>query len=161
MKLQRVKSWLNRNKPVSQKPMKHKYTRAPTLRGVVAYYMARDVEEKTRELSGAAPGSQEYLKYYQPALTAVVNNLTEEKQTEYEETAEEWTKTGPPPEVQQANFGRSGEVAARQFATEMFRQMGVRVFILGGFKNADGAPTVWECVDSHVHVPPADSVTQV
>jgi hypothetical protein len=72
------------------------------LRHVVAHERKGEVEEETRALSGASPGTREYFAKYQAGLNAVCDRLTGEELEEYKATAREWNERTPPKEIQRA-----------------------------------------------------------
>jgi hypothetical protein len=49
----------------------------------------------------APPGSDLYLAHYKNALTSVMEELSDEKRSQYLQLAMEWRRHGPPPEIQQ------------------------------------------------------------
>jgi hypothetical protein len=70
------------------------------LKQVVGHVLKARVEDICKENTGALPGTSEYLAGYQKALSEVVEELTEEEESEYKALMDEWTSTSPPLELQ-------------------------------------------------------------
>jgi hypothetical protein len=56
--------------------------------------------ELAQEMSGSAPGTQEFLGSLQPATTRLWNELSVEEQENYAETANDWSENTPPNHIQ-------------------------------------------------------------
>ncbi|KAF6746104.1 hypothetical protein DFP72DRAFT_1076685 [Ephemerocybe angulata] len=77
---------------------------------------------------------------FQKALSYELSLLTEEEVKEMQDTAANWNKEGPPPEVQrQLAFDRALPVV-RQFIHNMYKSMGVRMAVLVGFEGPGKEP---------------------
>lgn len=60
-----------------------------------------EIAEEVSALSGATPGSKEWMTKYQASLQVVVDRLTPEEVAEYERLAQEWNSETPDSKVQQ------------------------------------------------------------
>ena len=54
------------------------------------------------------------------------------------ETAEEWSTSYPPPDVQAKTADKKGAQYVEHFTQEMWRQCGMRVFVLSAWKSLTG-----------------------
>jgi hypothetical protein len=68
---------------------------------VVGALHHKEIEQLCRKHSQAVPGEKSYLKSYQKVLKTYTEGLPEDQQTQYQETANEWSDRSPPPEIQQ------------------------------------------------------------
>ena len=71
-----------------------------TARTVVRETRKAELKQQIVDRYGAAAGSREMFRYYQPALTELIKGLTEDEMAEAEETAKEWNSMGGPGEAQ-------------------------------------------------------------
>lgn len=67
---------------------------------MVLHKKKAEVEEEVRRLSGASPGSKEYIKWFQEGLKNVCQNLNEVEKVEMMEEVESWNNRSPPGNVQ-------------------------------------------------------------
>lgn len=140
--LQSVKKYLQNRQTKKEKKPLIRY-RKLTWRQVVADRHAKDLEALVRELSGdAKKGSREYVAKYQTGLKQLCDGLSDEKRQEYKKVAEEWDAAGAPEAVQRKSVERHGADIVRQFAEQAYKMMGMRVFVLGAFKDGAGKPSV-------------------
>ncbi|KAG1819023.1 uncharacterized protein BJ212DRAFT_1479151 [Suillus subaureus] len=93
-----------------------------------------EVEEETRQ----KPNQKEVLKRYQPMMMAIMKGLNKKELEEAEAKANEWTNQAPDAAVQAKTAEQKGEKMIKQFATEMFAQAGMRLFVLGSWKDEKG-----------------------
>jgi hypothetical protein len=94
--------------------------------------------EEIIELTGGRAGDKDMIGNYQAALNTVLKGMTDEERQLAEETAEEWTNKAPPPEVQAIFADKKADAVAKSFASHMWKQGGVRVFVMSAWKKADG-----------------------
>ena len=127
---------------------------------MVAHEWKREIEELCRTASGHVPGSKGYFKKYQKVLSKYVATLTEDDRTQYEAMAKEWTERSPPATVQQKSASlvvtfdpnlqeaRMAEKYTQQyvkeFSEQMWKQLGIRVFVLTAHKDTAGTIDVSE-----------------
>jgi len=106
---------------------------------MVIYHRHRDeVMQRIEEETGAKPGEKGMFKHYQAAIRDVMDEMPEEEVEKARETAEEWSNRFPPPDVQARTADKKGAEFVEHFAKEMWRQCGMRVFVLSAWKNSEG-----------------------
>lgn len=86
------------------------------------------------ELTGARAGDKEMIGNYQAALNTILEGMTDEEWQLAEDTAEEWTNKAPSAEVQAKFAERKAEMVTKSFASYMWKQGGVRVFVMSAWK---------------------------
>jgi hypothetical protein len=91
-------------------------------------YILQQIHEEHEEETGQKPGQKEVLKRYQPTMTAIMNGLDN---NELEEARADAT-------VQAKTAKKKGEKMIKHFANEMFTQTGMRLFVLGSWKDEKG-----------------------
>ncbi|KAG1814384.1 uncharacterized protein BJ212DRAFT_1482119 [Suillus subaureus] len=128
--IQKYKEWFHNHKKcrANAKPsmkLQRKWT---------AHQIWDEVEEETRQ----KPNQKEVLKRYQLMMTAIMKGLNKKKLEEAEAKANEWTNQVPNAAVQAKAAEQKGEKMIKQFATEMFAQAGMRLFVLGSWKDKKG-----------------------
>jgi hypothetical protein len=105
----------------------------------VIYHQKRDeVMQRIEEETGAKPGQPGMFKHYQAAIRDVMNEMPEEELQKARDTAEEWSNRFPPSDVQAKTADKKGAEYIEHFAQEMWRQCGMRVFVLSAWKNSEG-----------------------
>ncbi|KAG2067291.1 hypothetical protein BDR04DRAFT_1159335 [Suillus decipiens] len=77
-------------------------------------------------------------KHYQVAVKRVMAELDKDELEKAKETAEEWSNNFPPPKVQAQVARKKGSAYMEHFSKEMWRQCGMRVFVLSAWKNEQG-----------------------
>ena len=60
-----------------------------------------EIENETRELSGAKPGTAVYIAQYQPAWANIICTLLPSEKDKFGILCEEWNRQGPPEDVRQ------------------------------------------------------------
>ncbi|KAI9456959.1 hypothetical protein BJY52DRAFT_1187564 [Lactarius psammicola] len=93
-------------------------------------------------MSGSRPGSAAYLGCYKKAVKIINERLDEETRVKYRAEAKKWTEQRPPHGQQQRMFEKHGINTMREFSESMYHQYGVRVAILGGYRDADDEPAI-------------------
>lgn len=98
---QKVKAWYSNNgrRKDKDRAVKLVPTRV-SLGTVIASEEKEAIEGEVRRLSGAAPGSKEYLRYYRQGLKNVKESLPPGKLQQYQTATTDWEQNGYPPEVQ-------------------------------------------------------------
>ncbi|KAF9230858.1 hypothetical protein BU15DRAFT_83097 [Melanogaster broomeanus] len=135
---QAYKNWLyNHGRRKASKRLV-KYGKTYTARDVIKVQKKEEIQNLIEVERGAKPGEREMIASYQWGVNQVMNGLTEEEVQEAERQAEEWRKAKPPPEVQARTALQKGERYVREFAEEMWRQCGMRVALLGTWKDRNG-----------------------
>jgi hypothetical protein len=69
-------------------------------------------------------------KHYQAAVKGVMAELDNDELEKAKETAEELSNNFPPPEIQAQIAHKKGPAYMEHFSKEMWRQCGMRVFVL-------------------------------
>jgi hypothetical protein len=132
------KTWLFNNKKKKERKDMIKYGRKWTSRMVI-YQQNRDkVLKRIEEESGEKPGGPGMFKHYQAAVKRVMTELDDDKLAKAKEMVEEWSYNFPPPEIQAEVAHKKGPAYMEHFLNEMWRQCGMRVFVLSAWKNEKG-----------------------
>ncbi|KAJ3533261.1 hypothetical protein NMY22_g7407 [Coprinellus aureogranulatus] len=76
--------------------------------------------------------------YFQRALTAEWESLSDQERQSYEEKATLWRSLGPDDEERRRMAEEHAPRTIRSFATNLYRQMGVRMFILATWEDTQG-----------------------
>ncbi|KAG1838435.1 hypothetical protein DFJ58DRAFT_733809 [Suillus subalutaceus] len=97
-----------------------------------------DGTEEIEEETGEKPAHKEVLRRYQPTMTAIMYQLDKKELQEAEAKADKWTNQAPNAAVQAKTARKKGEKMVKNFAKEMFTQAGMRVFVLGSWKDEKG-----------------------
>ncbi|KAG2071485.1 hypothetical protein BDR04DRAFT_1117671 [Suillus decipiens] len=131
------KTWLFNNKKKERKDM-IKYGRKWMPRMVIYQQNWEEVLKRIEDKSREKPGAPGMFKHYQVAVKRVMAELDKDKLEKAKETAEEWLNNFPPPKVQAQVTQKKGLAYMEHFSKEMWRQCGIRVFVLSGWKNEQG-----------------------
>ncbi|KAG2347674.1 hypothetical protein BDR05DRAFT_996755 [Suillus weaverae] len=94
----------------------------------------KEIIEKTR----ARPGGKEMIKNYQGAVNAIMAGLCDEQLEEAKKTAIEWSSKAPPTNVQAEFAQKKAPCMMKDLATQLWRQAGMRIFILSAWKTEEG-----------------------
>jgi hypothetical protein len=106
---------------------------------MVIYQQNRDkVLKRIEDESGEKPGGPGMFKHYQAAVKRVMTELGGGELAKAKEMAEEWSNNFPPPEIQVEVACKKGPAYMEHFSNEMWRQCGMRVFVLSAWKNEKG-----------------------
>ncbi|KAG1847238.1 hypothetical protein F4604DRAFT_1688113 [Suillus subluteus] len=127
---QMYKTWLFNNKKKKERKATIKYGRKWTPRMVVYQQKREEVLKRIEEESGAKPGDPSMFKHYQAAVKRVISELDDDELEKAKETAEEWSNNCPPPEIQAQVARKKGPAYMEHFSNEMWRQCGMRVFVM-------------------------------
>jgi hypothetical protein len=98
---QSIKEWFYNNGRRRTRKPKHTYVKNWTFKKVLAHQRKDDISEEVSSLSGAAPGTKEWMAKYQAGVQVVCNRLTDEEVAEYQKLAEDWNSEAPHAKVQQ------------------------------------------------------------
>ncbi|KAG2114324.1 uncharacterized protein F5147DRAFT_570696, partial [Suillus discolor] len=98
----------------------------------------QQIHEEIEEETGQKPAQKEVLRRYQPTMTAIMKGLDDNELEEARAKADEWTNRAPDPAVQAKTAKKKGEKMIKHFAKEMFTQAGMRLFVLGSWKDEKG-----------------------
>lgn len=95
-------------------------------------------KDQIRAETGAIPGSEDMIVRWPEATKTVIDSLSAEEKEAAHVLAEQWNNEAAPPNVQ-ANVAESkGADMIEHFATEIFKQAGMRVFILSAWWDSRG-----------------------
>ncbi|KAG1844900.1 hypothetical protein C8R48DRAFT_617679, partial [Suillus tomentosus] len=98
----------------------------------------QQIHEEIEEETGQKPEQKEVLRRYQPTMTAIMKGLNDDELEEARAKADQWTNQAPDPVVQARTAKKKGEKMIKHFAKEMFTQAGMRLFVLGSWKDEKG-----------------------
>ncbi|KAG1728211.1 hypothetical protein EDB19DRAFT_1913862 [Suillus lakei] len=135
---QMYKTWLFNNKKKKERKDMIKYGRRWAPRMVIYQQKWEEVLKRIKEESGAKPGGPGMFKHYQMAVKRVMTELSDDKLEKAKETAEEWSNNFPPPEIQAQVARKKGPAYMEHFLKEMWRQCGMRMFVMLAWKNEQG-----------------------
>ncbi|KAG2146455.1 uncharacterized protein EDB93DRAFT_1104434 [Suillus bovinus] len=95
-------------------------------------------KKERKDMIKAKPGDPGMFKHYQAAMKRVMAELSDDELEKAKETAEEWSNNCPPPKIQAQVACKKGPAYMEHFSKEMWRQCGMRVFVLSAWKNEQG-----------------------
>ncbi|KAG2057443.1 hypothetical protein BDR06DRAFT_1005078 [Suillus hirtellus] len=98
----------------------------------------KSYKKEILEKTGARPGGKEVIKHYQGAVNAIMAGLSEEQLDEENMTAIEWSSSAPPTDVQAEFAQKKAPGMMKDLATQLWRQAGMRIFILSAWKTKEG-----------------------
>ncbi|KAG1722446.1 uncharacterized protein EDB91DRAFT_1088135 [Suillus paluster] len=136
--MQIYKTWLFNNKKKKETKDMIKYGRKWTPRMVVYQQNRDDVLKKIEAEYGVKPGAPDMFKYYQATIQKAMEELSDEELEKAKEKANKWSNNIPPPEIQVQVTSKKGPAYMEHFSNEMWRQCGMRVFVLSTWKNEQG-----------------------
>ncbi|KAG2115894.1 uncharacterized protein F5147DRAFT_649313 [Suillus discolor] len=108
----------------------------------------QQIHEEIEEETGQKPEQKEIFRRYQPTMTAIMKGLGDNELEEAQAKADEWTNQAPDPAVQAKTARKKGEKMIKHFAKEMFTQAGMRLFVLGSWKDEKGSLLTSRQVDT-------------
>ncbi|KAG1807074.1 hypothetical protein EV424DRAFT_1350789 [Suillus variegatus] len=108
----------------------------------------QQIHEEIEEETGQKPGQKEVFRRYQPTMTAIMKGLDKNELEEAQAKADEWTNRAPDAAVQAKTAKKKGKKMVKHFAKEMFTQAGMRLFVLGSWKDEKGGLLTSRQVDS-------------
>ncbi|KAG1800196.1 uncharacterized protein HD556DRAFT_1505397 [Suillus plorans] len=132
------KTWLFNNKKKKERKDTIKYGRKWMPRMVVYQQKREEVLKRIEDESGVKPGDPGMFKHYQVAVKRVMAELDDDELEKAKETVEEWSNNCPPPEIQAQVARKKGPAYMEHFSNGMWRQCGMRVFVMSAWKNEKG-----------------------
>ncbi|KAG2047576.1 hypothetical protein BDR06DRAFT_1024886 [Suillus hirtellus] len=132
------KTWLFDNKKKKERKDMIKYGRKWMPRMVVYQQKREEVLKRIEDESGVKPGDPGMFKHYQVVVKRVMAELDDDELEKAKETAEKWSNNCPPPEIQAQVARKKGLAYMEHFLNEMWRQCGMRVFVMSAWKNEKG-----------------------
>ncbi|KAG1791614.1 hypothetical protein EV424DRAFT_1549201 [Suillus variegatus] len=91
-----------------------------------------------RQETGEMPGSEAMIAKWPEATKTVLAGLSAEEKEEANVLADKWNNEAAPPEVQGNLAENKGADMIEHFATEMFKQAGMRVFVMSAWRDSRG-----------------------
>ncbi|KAG1794696.1 hypothetical protein EV424DRAFT_1353802 [Suillus variegatus] len=128
------RDWLYNRRAEKTLKKQSKFSKKWTTRLVIEHQYKKEILEKT----GARPGGKEMIKHYQGAVNAIMADLSEEQLEEANKTAIEWSSSAPPTDVQAEFAQKKAPGMMKDLATQLWRQAGMRIFILSAWKTEEG-----------------------
>lgn len=99
-------------------------------------------KDEILKMTGAKPGEAKMIQNYQGALTSFMDSLSKEEKEEAQKTADEWNTNAPPADIR-ANFAeRKAPGLIKNLATELWRQAGMRIFVVSAWQTEEGKLTI-------------------
>ncbi|KAG2112329.1 uncharacterized protein F5147DRAFT_771390 [Suillus discolor] len=91
----------------------------------------------TARETGMKPGEKGMMKHYQWVVMEIMQGLTSDELKEAKATTLAWSQEGPPADIQTNIAKTKGESLMKHFATEMYRQARMRIFMVSAWKEQD------------------------
>ncbi|KAH9917937.1 hypothetical protein B0H21DRAFT_713195 [Amylocystis lapponica] len=143
------------------KKAKLDYMRNKTWRHVVQEKYKARIDDICKDLSsGDRPGGQKWLGVYQKAVSQVCDGVTEAEKDELKAEANRQNREGFLPEEQRKLVVKEGDKIVKKFAEDVFKMLGMRVWVLGAFQAVNGKVNV-SCFDNNDSIGNGDLVTDV
>ncbi|KAH9914124.1 hypothetical protein B0H21DRAFT_713813 [Amylocystis lapponica] len=136
------------------KKAKLDYMRNKTWRHVVQEKYKARIDDICKDLSsGDRPGGQKWLGVYQKAVSQA-------EKDELKAEANRQNREGFLPEEQRKLVVKEGDKIVKKFAEDVFKMLGMRVWVLGAFQAVNGKVNV-SCFDNNDSIGNGDLVTDV
>ncbi|KAH9928248.1 hypothetical protein B0H21DRAFT_826351 [Amylocystis lapponica] len=159
--LKAVQKNLRNHQPKKEKKAKLDYMRNKTWRHVVQEKYKARIDNICKDLSrGDHPGGQKWLGVYQKAVSQVCDGVTEAEKDELKAEANRQNREGFLPEEQRKLVVKEGDKIVKKFAEDVFKMLGMRVWVLGAFQAVNGKVNV-SCFDNNDSIGNGDLVTDV
>ncbi|KAG1731225.1 uncharacterized protein EDB91DRAFT_1252287 [Suillus paluster] len=128
------KEWLyNQCRRKAPKPL-IKYGKKWTAHQVLIEQNKAQIQEET----GETPGSEGMITKWPEATKTVLAGLSAEEKEEARMMAEKWNNEAAPPDIQANVAETKGADMIKHFAMEMFKQAGIRIFVMSAWQNREG-----------------------
>ncbi|KAG2130806.1 uncharacterized protein EDB93DRAFT_1255696 [Suillus bovinus] len=128
------RDWLYNQRAEKTLKKESKFGKKWTARLVIEHQYKKEIIEKT----GGRPGGKKMIKNYQGAVNTIMGGLSEEQLEEAKKTAIEWSSKAPPTDVQAEFTQKKAPGMMKDLATQLWRQAGMRIFILSAWKTGEG-----------------------
>jgi hypothetical protein len=141
---QKYRQWFHNHKKVhsdSKAPTKKqkKWTARRVIEEERKAEILQQIREDIEKETGEKSDHKEVLRRYQPTMTSIMLGLDKKELQEAEKKAERWTNQAPDAAVQAKTARKKGEKMIKSFAKEMYIEAGMRVFVLGSWKDEKGS----------------------
>jgi hypothetical protein len=93
---------------------------------------------RIREETGEIAGSEAMIVKWPEATKTVLAGLSAKEKEEANVLADKWNNESAPPEVQANLAETKGADMIEHFAAEMFKQAGMRVFVMSAWRDSRG-----------------------
>ncbi|KAG1730920.1 hypothetical protein EDB19DRAFT_1912759 [Suillus lakei] len=111
-----------------------KYGKKWTAHQVLIEQNKAQIQEET----GETPGSEGMIVKWLEATKTVLASLAAEEKEEARVITEKWNNKAAPPDIQANIAETKGADRIEHFATEMFKQAGMRIFVMLAWQNWEG-----------------------
>lgn len=128
------RDWLYNRRAERRIKKASQFSKKWTARLVIEHQHKKEILEKT----GGRPGGKEMIKNYQGAVNSIMAGLSEEQLEEAKNTAIEWSSKALPPDVQADFAEKKAPGMMKDLANQLWRQAGMRIFILSAWKTKEG-----------------------
>ncbi|KAG2118666.1 uncharacterized protein F5147DRAFT_767429 [Suillus discolor] len=128
------RDWLYNRRAEKTVKKQSKFGKKWTTWVVIEHQCKKEILEET----GARPGGKEMIKNYQGVVNAIMGGLPEEQLEEANKTVIEWSSKAPPTDVQVEFAQKKAPGMMKDLATQLWRQAGMRIFILSAWKTEEG-----------------------
>jgi len=125
--------WLYNRRAQKAQKQNSKFGKKWTARLVIEHQHKKEILEKT----GGRPGGKDMIKNYQGAVNTIMAGLSAEELEEAKKTAIEWSTKAPPADMQAEFAEKKASDLMQDLATQLWRQAGMRIFILSAWKTED------------------------
>ena len=124
------RDWLYNRRAQKAQKQNSKFGKKWTARLVIEHQHKKEILEKT----GGRPGGKDMIKNYQGAVNTIMAGLSAEELEEAKKTAIEWSTKAPPADMQAEFAEKKASDLMQDLATQLWRQAGMRIFILSAWK---------------------------
>lgn len=129
---------------------------------VLVKEMGDEIKAVACKMSGDKAGSQAFLAVWKAAIEVVASAISEDELADFEAKAKVYTEQKPPAEIQAKSVmqplysslpilrfhsraaARKGRKMVEQFAKKIHHEAGMRIFVLGAYKDEDGQTVMEE-----------------
>jgi len=127
------RDWLYNRRAQKAQKQNSKFGKKWTARLVIEHQHKKEILEKTR----GRPGGKDMIKNYQGAVNTIMAGLSAEELEEAKKTAIEWSTKAPPADMQAEFAEKKASDLMQDLTTQLWRQAGMRIFILSAWKTED------------------------
>jgi hypothetical protein len=122
-----VKRWFQNQCRLPSVVTRLSLTRNVSLNQVACHHYKEEIAAiASVKSNGAKPGTPQYMKVFQGAVTDFMDGLDEDGRLTLENQRAEWINKGHPPEVKRKAAERMGHTFLERMAKTLFNEMGFR-----------------------------------
>ncbi|KAF8801180.1 hypothetical protein BYT27DRAFT_7115471 [Phlegmacium glaucopus] len=134
-----VKRWFQNQSRTSSATTRLSLKKNVSLKQVTCHiYKAEIASIAERIGDGAKPGTQQYIQFFQGALTEFMDGLDEESQARLEDERAKWQSVGHLPEIQRKVAQGMGQSFLEKSAQTQYNEMGMQSVVWEFHKNRAG-----------------------